>query len=205
MKILLVNNERDINDLGSIENTKNNVLKVVDADFVVKHYTEIYDKEDDDHTVDFIILSGRHNSNWETDEMPLFKGEYNLIRSCRVPLLGICAGFQLMGLAYGVRMDYLSTAEKEKYKEYGYLKVNLLAYDKIFAGLSSPIIVYQNHYCELKDIPPGFINLAASDITRIQCVKHISRNIYGVQFHPEMFNGDYGDGKVILKNFFSIT
>lgn len=205
MKILLVNNERDIDDLGSIENIKNNVLKVVDADFVVKHYTEISGKEDDDYTVNFIILSGRLNSNWGTDEMPLFKGEYDIIRTCKVPLLGICAGFQLMGLAYGAALDYICPKRKDKCKEFGYQKVNLLGNDKIFSGLSSTFTVYQNHYCELKDIPPGFINLAASDISRIQCIKHISRNVYGVQFHPEMFSGDYGDGKVILKNFFSLT
>ncbi|WP_028309281.1 type 1 glutamine amidotransferase [Desulfitibacter alkalitolerans] len=205
MKILLVNNEKDKTDLGSINALKNSVQQVAEADFVVKHYTGLSGEEVDELAVNFVILSGRHNSNWGIDEMYLFKSEYDIIRTCKVPLLGICAGFQLMGLAYGAALNYICPKRKDKCKEFGYQKVNLLGNDKIFSGLSSTLTVYQNHYCELKDVPDGFIKLAESDMTKIQCIKDTSRNVYGVQFHPELFNDKCNDGKVILKNFFSLT
>jgi len=202
LRILLVNNEKDKDDFGRIPELKKNISQIVDAEFVVKHFHDVTFKDIAVYSVDYIILSGRFNSSWGKDEEPLFQGEYDLIRNCNVPLLGICAGMQLIGVAYGSKMDYICPIEKEKLSERDYVEVKLLQKDKIFKGLTSPIVVYEHHYCEIKDVSPGFIHLAASSLTPIQCIKDKDRNVYGVQFHPELYNDDYRDGRIILENFF---
>ncbi len=203
MNILVINNEREKEDYGWLPDLKKNVLEVVDADFIVKHFTEASAALVNEYQVDYVILTGRL-SPWDMDELALFQGEYDLIKNCQVPLLGICAGLQLMGMAYGAKMDYICSKEKEKVNENGFFNVKILKEDKIFTGITSPMIVYEHHYCELKEIPEGFIHLASSETTLIQCIKHKSRNVYGVQFHPEKFDEEHLDGKNFLHNFFSL-
>lgn len=205
MRVLVVNNETDKDDYGWLPELKKNVLEVAEAEFIVKHFTEVSSKTVDEYLIDYVILSGRVNSPWGgINEWPLFQGEYDLIKKCEVPLLGICAGAQLIGMAYGAKMDYICLDEKEKVNEMGYMEVRLLHNDKIFQGLNSSLIVYHCHYCELKEMPNGFLHLAETNLTFIQGIKHQSREVYGFQFHPERYNEEFQDGKVILQNFFSI-
>jgi len=48
-------------------------------------------------------------------------------------------------------------------------------------------------------LPPGFTLLASNDVCRIQAIKHESRLVYGVQFHPEAYTEEHEDGKVFWK------
>ncbi len=205
VKVLLVNNEKEKTDLGRLPELIKSVSQIVPANFEVKHFTEVSSRVVADNCIDYVILSGRYNSSWDLEEEPLFQGEYDLIRNCTVPLLGICAGMQLMGIAYGVEMDYICLKEKEKVNENGYTEVKIVHFDKLFQGLSSPITVYEHHYCEIKGVPEGFINLASSSLTPIQCIKDKNRHVYGVQFHPERFSSEYEAGKIILNNFFNMV
>lgn len=204
MNILIINNEKDKYDYGWLPDLKKKILEIVDAEFIVKHFTEASNELIKQFNIDFVILSGRVNSNWGINEEPLFYGEYDLIKNCRVPLLGICAGLQLIGTAYGIIMDYICTEKREDVNEKGYFEIDILEKDKIFFGISSPAMMYEQHYCEIKGIPEGFVHLASSKITPIQCIKDKNRNLYGVQFHPEKYSKEFPHGKIFLENFFSL-
>jgi GMP synthase (glutamine-hydrolysing) len=49
-------------------------------------------------------------------------------------------------------------------------------------------------------MPAGFDLLGSSELCRIQIFRHHDREIYGVQFHPEL-SGRKPDGKILLINF----
>ncbi len=57
----------------------------------------------------------------------------------------------------------------------------------------------------MQDVPPGFTLLALNDVCRIQAIKHESRLVYGVQFHPEAYTEEHEDGKVLLTSFFRMA
>ncbi|MEM2057675.1 MAG: GMP synthase, partial [Thermoproteota archaeon] len=87
----------------------------------------------------------------------------------------------------------------------GFLPVRVVKRDPIFSGLGDIIYVDENHYCEVKMLPPGFDLLASTEECRIQVMKHRERPLYGVQFHPQIFDENHPDGRRILENFFKIA
>ena len=134
----------------------------------------------------------------------------------RTPLLGLCGGHQLIGLAFGVTpapMGRLAPGETDPRpalaggmrKEWGTSRVRVSAQDPLFAGLGASVIVEQRHFWELKSVPAGFVQLATSDACPIQAIRHQSRPLYGVQFHPERYTDVHPDGRTILTNFFQLT
>src|SRR5262249_47658622 len=77
--------------------------------------------------------------------------------------------------------------------------------DPLFAGLDDTVVVEQRHYWDLKTVPPGFVRLAGSEACPVQAMRHSSRPLYGVQFHPEKYSEHYPDGRTILANFFRLA
>jgi GMP synthase (glutamine-hydrolysing) len=65
-------------------------------------------------------------------------------------------------------------------------------------------LVEQRHFWELKAVPSGFVRLASSDACPIQAIRHGSRPLYGVQFHPERYSERHPGGRTILANFFGL-
>lgn len=202
MKILIINNEKEPENLGWIPQLQKAIKAITPVEFIVKHYLEASGNLVEESGANLVVLSGRL-SDWTEEEMPWFEQEYQLARTCTVPLLGICAGHQLLGAAFGAKMDCI--CKSERIVEEGYQRVWVVGRDKILEGLGSGFTVRQYHYWELKAVPPGFTLLASNEITTIQWIKDTSRPVYGVQFHPEWYNEDYPDGKVILKNFIGMA
>jgi GMP synthase (glutamine-hydrolysing) len=90
-------------------------------------------------------------------------------------------------------------------KEWGPFPVRITASDPLFAGLDTTVVVEQRHFWELKTVPAGFVRLAGSDACPIQAIRHESRPLYGVHFHPELYSERHPDGRVILLNFFGLA
>ena len=139
-----------------------------------------------------------------------------LIRETPAPLLGLCGGHQLIGLAFGAApapMGPLAPGEADPKpdlapgmrKEWGPSRVRISADDPLFAGLGDTVVVEQRHFWELKAVPAGFVGLAGSDACPIQAIRHASRPLYGVQFHPELYSDLHPDGRTILANFFGLA
>ena len=59
--------------------------------------------------------------------------------------------------------------------------------------------VWMSHGDAVTELPKGFVELASSDASSFSIIQDVSRNIFGVQFHPEVFHTV--NGKKFLKNF----
>jgi len=56
----------------------------------------------------------------------------------------------------------------------------------------------------VKELPPDFIRTARNDVSEIQAIQHESLPLFGVQFHPELFDEDHPHGRTILENFLKL-
>ena len=110
------------------------------------------------------------------------------------PILGECVGMQLMAIHYGGK------AGPAEIPEYGLSRLKVVVEDDLFKGLPMEFMVWESHNDEVKDVP-NFEILAMSDNCKIQAVRHLKKPFYGVQFHPEVNDTEYGSR--ILNNFIS--
>jgi GMP synthase (glutamine-hydrolysing) len=113
-----------------------------------------------------------------------------------VPVLGICLGHQLIAKSFG---GEVSTSNTESYAQ---IEIDILKNNKLFSGISSPMKVWSSHKDEVKTLPSDFEILAKSNICSIEVIKHKKRDIYGIQFHPEVHHTPKGE--FIFKNFYEI-
>ena len=185
------------------------------APCLLLHFTQVDRSLFDRLAVHAIVLSG-HSTLIDdynpSDLAPLVE----LIRETPGPLLGLCGGHQLIGLAFGEQpapMGRLATGEIDPKpdvapgmrKEWGPSRVRISAPDPLFDGLGETVVVEQRHFWELKAVPYGFVRLAGSEACPVQAMRHGSRPLYGVQFHPERYSELHPDGRAILANFFRLA
>jgi GMP synthase-like glutamine amidotransferase len=139
-----------------------------------------------------------------------------LVRETARPVLGLCGGHQLIGLTFGATaapMGRLAPGEADPHpeiapgmrKEWGPCAVHVVAPDPLFADLGETVVVEQRHFWDLKAVPGGFVRLAGSAACPVQAIRHASRPLYGVQFHPERYSEHHPDGRTILANFFRLA
>jgi GMP synthase-like glutamine amidotransferase len=128
-----------------------------------------------------IAMGGPMSAN---DDLPGLRDELALIdRALReeVPLLGICLGAQLIAKALGANVF------RNQELEIGWEPVWLTeagAKDEVFGKEPSPEMFFHWHG-ETFDLPAGAEWLAYSKKTRHQAYRY-GRNVYGIQFHPEI-------------------
>ncbi len=100
----------------------------------------------------------------------------------RVPLLGVCLGHQAMGVAFGGRVVRASVPMHGKVSPITHEGTHL------FAGVASPIEVgrYHSLVIDPAGVPDGFrVTATVEGETTIMGIRHESKPIFGVQFHPE--------------------
>jgi len=148
---------------------------------------------------DALILSGSQSSLSRRGTIDKYINLISLIRDFNGPILGICFGHQLLGIAFGSRVLRLNK------KFYGFYGIQLLEEDNLFKGLPKNIIVFEAHSEIVRRVMPEFIHLAKSTFYEVEAVKHNLKPIYGVQFHPERYDSSNYHGRIILKNFFDIV
>ena len=69
----------------------------------------------------------------------------------------------------------------------------------LFAGLPDRLTVWMNHGDQVDNLPENYESLAATDTCPFAAVKHRTKPIYGLQFHPEATHTEHGGA--ILANF----
>jgi GMP synthase (glutamine-hydrolysing) len=114
-----------------------------------------------------------------------------------LPLLGLCYGHQMISHVWGAKVD------KGKSAEYGMGEVEIDDEDILFKGVPKKFRAWVSHYDEAKELPKGFRKLAHSESCMIEAMRHESRQIFGVQFHPEVWHTEHGED--ILRNFLEIS
>jgi GMP synthase (glutamine-hydrolysing) len=136
-----------------------------------------------------IILSGGPNSVYD-DEAP--KPD-PAVWSGAIPVLGICYGAQLMARELGG--DVLPTAKRE----YGPATVTITDDDGLFTGLDRDQPVWMSHGDSITRLPDGFRPTARTGSSPFAGLAAPERNLYGIQFHPEVAHTPAG--KDVLRNF----
>ncbi|MEQ5837058.1 glutamine-hydrolyzing GMP synthase [Marinobacter sp. NFXS9] len=118
-----------------------------------------------------------------------------------LPILGICYGMQTMAEQLGGRV-----ASSEK-REFGYAQVKVRAEGPLLKGITdhlteqgeSLLDVWMSHGDKVVAMPEGFELLASTESAPIAAMQNVDRNLYGVQFHPEVTHTL--QGKRILEHF----
>ncbi|MFA5801987.1 MAG: type 1 glutamine amidotransferase [Thermoleophilia bacterium] len=133
---------------------------------------------------DGLIILGGPMAVYESDGSFYLNDEIGLITKAikeGFPVLGICLGSQLIAAAGG------AAVYSGPQREAGWGEVELTragVKDPLFAGLPSPLPVFQLHG-DTFDLPPGAIRLATNDFFANQAFR-LGSNIYGLQFHVEV-------------------
>ena len=118
----------------------------------------------------------------------------DLVKEIDIPLLGVCLGHQAICEAYGakiIRAPEIVHGKKDL--------INIDNHCHLFNGLNEKIIAARYHSLIASDLPDSLKVIATTKDGIVMGVKHESKKIYGIQFHPESILTPVG--KIILKNF----
>ncbi len=121
----------------------------------------------------------------------------NLMTTIKLPMLCICVTHQLMATTFG------GTTNLAKRPEFGPVEVSVSDEDTILKGLKPSFTAWESHNDEIVAAPPGFKILASSDNCTVQAMRHEEKDVFGVQFHPEVSHTTKGVD--IFKNFLKIV
>ena len=123
-----------------------------------------------------IILSGGPASVYLEDAFMIDKKIYDL----GVPILAVCYGMQLTTHLLG------GTVECADKQEFG--RAHLIiddASNPLFEGIPNDSQVWMSHQDHVTKLAPGFVQIAHTD-SCIATACNPEKNIYCVQFHPEV-------------------
>jgi GMP synthase (glutamine-hydrolysing) len=148
-----------------------------------------------------VVLSGS-SAPWATHDPGSLERLGEAVLAADAPVLGICAGMQLLARFAGGRIATMVPAERE---ELGYAPLELIDADDLLEGLSEPPTVYHDHRDEIAVLPEGFRVLARTESCAIQAIAAPERRWWGTQFHPERFDDEHPDGERVLRNYFSLA
>ena len=115
-----------------------------------------------------------------------------------IPILGICLGHQAIGMNFGSKIKRLENALHGKTSEITVLSENSV----LFKNLPKKFKVMRYHSLYVDNIPEDLEVTAKSEDGVAMAVEHKSKNIFGIQFHPESIFTEYG--KNMIRNFLNI-
>lgn len=110
-----------------------------------------------------------------------------------VPVLGICYGLQLMVEILGGKVSAAPA------REYGRAVATVSAQSPLFRGVPHETTVWMSHGDRVEAVEGMLTSIATTDSTPYAAAAHVSRPLYGVQFHPEVVHSV--DGAQIIQNF----
>ena len=136
-----------------------------------------------------IILSGGPSSIYEPGSPRMDPGVFDL----KVPILGICYGFQFMVDALG---GLVKGAQK---REYGFAELAVKKQTGLFQDIRTKTQTWMSHGDAIQKLPKGFVATAQTVNTPIAAAENRRRRLYGLQFHPEVEHTP--KGKAMIKRF----
>ena len=110
-----------------------------------------------------------------------------------IPVLGICYGMQLLALGLGGRVEGADVGE------FGRSQLSVGVNGRLLAGTPEEQTCWMSHRDTVFEAPPGFTPLASSTASPVAAFESVEREIYGIQFHPEVVHTPYGHR--VLDNF----
>ncbi len=135
-----------------------------------------------------IIFTGGPNSVFDMSS-PHYDKE---ILNIGVPILGICYGCQLISWMAGGEVKTAPVSE------YGKIEVRAKS-SLFFNNIPEKSIVWMSHTDYISKAPDGFEVVGVTDDCPCAAMQNTKKNIYAVQFHPEVTHSEYGNQ--LLYNF----
>ncbi len=196
-----------------IEDVRDRLASAAGLPCVTVHFAKI-SPDWVEHTAPASLVIGGNTTDWTAYDDAALSGLLATIRAAPVPILGICAGHQLIGYAHGAAwgpLGSLQAGESDpdpafgpgQRKELGFLPVEVDLRCPIFAGIAPVATVFQHHYWQLVEAPAGFVVRAHASWSPIQAIERLDRPVFGVQFHPECYDDAHPHGAAVLRNFFA--
>lgn len=114
-----------------------------------------------------------------------------------IPILGICLGMQIMA----TELD--GAVGSGDYGGYADVTVDILNEDDPVTGSLAPETrVWASHADEVKELPTGFELTGESDVCAVEAMSNTDRDLYGVQWHPEVAHTE--EGEELFENFVAL-
>ena len=110
-----------------------------------------------------------------------------------IPILGICYGSQLMAHLLGGCVEHAETSE------YGKTPIIVDNNSLLFENVSKETICWMSHTDLIKEATNGFNVTAYSKDCPVAAMENKDKNLYAVQFHPEVAHTV--EGMKMLSNF----
>ncbi len=148
------------------------IARIVGQGARVKGYRDV-EPEEADAASSVVICGTALADDGYLDHLDRF----SWITSTTTPVLGICAGMQVIALHHGARLV--------EGKEIGMTRVEPVEVNPL---VPDPLEVYGLHKYDLADLRE-FRVWARSDCC-VQVISHVDRPLYGVLFHPEVRRGN---------------
>ncbi|MGG4219274.1 glutamine-hydrolyzing GMP synthase [Paenibacillus jamilae] len=136
-----------------------------------------------------IVFSGGPSSVYTDNAPQVDRAIYDL----GIPIFGICYGMQLMAH----QLD--GKVERAGKREYGKADVQFNEGARLTKGLDSRQTVWMSHGDHVTDLPTGFTLDAGTESAPIAAMSNLERNLYAVQFHPEVRHSVQGNE--MINNF----
>lgn len=137
-----------------------------------------------------IVFSGGPNSVFAEGAPDVDPEIYNL----GVPILGICYGMQLLA------KKFEASVERGSLREYGRTTLNVQSSEcNLFKGLPTDQKVWMSHSDVVTKVPAGFQQDAVTTSGTIAAMSHPDKQLFAVQYHPEVKHSEYGTE--LLSNF----
>ncbi len=129
-----------------------------------------------------LILSGGPKSVYEDPAPSIDPAVYEL----GIPVLGICYGAQLLTQQLG------GTVSRTDRGEYGRTSVRTMSPSPLLRDWPADAAVWMSHADSITEVPPGFVATAVSAEAPVAALEDPVRQIFGVQFHPEVVHTERG-------------
>ena len=141
-----------------------------------------------DESVKGIILSGSPCSVREEDSPRI-----NLAAFGDLPILGICYGAQLLAYLGG------GSVEASQHREYGRAHLKSVRNSILLQDVSANSQVWMSHGDTIMELPAEYELIGSTETVRVAAFAHVSKPIYGIQFHPEVTHST--EGSILIQNF----
>lgn len=136
-----------------------------------------------------IILSGGPNSVYD-EAAPQCDPEILLMG---IPILGVCYGMQLMVQQLGGKVT------RSQRGEYGKALLHIDDPTDLLTNVEENSTMWMSHGDSCEELPAGFEVLAHTDNTPCAAIADHQKQLYGVQFHPEVVHSV--GGLPLIRNF----
>ncbi len=136
-----------------------------------------------------IIFTGGPASVYGEDSPKCDSEIFNL----GIPVLGICYGMQLMTHTLNGKVA------KAGKREYGTIDVSIDNTSLLFKNFNPNNVFLMSHTDYVEVLPDGFKNIGSTPSCPNAAIENVERNLYGIQFHPEVNNSV--NGTQVIKNF----